>query len=60
VQQAKRVRVLRGVHDLADAALLNDAAAIHHGKVIRHRRGNGEIVGDEDDAHPEGRTEIAE
>src|SRR5882724_885286 len=60
VQQAERVRVLRGVHDLADAALLDKAAAVHHGKVVRHGRCDGKIVCDEDDAHTECLAEIAE
>ena len=60
VQQAERVRVLRGVHDLADAALLDEAAAVHHGEVVRNGRCDGKIVCDEDDAHAEPLAEIAE
>ena len=48
-----RIGMDRRAHDLAERALLDDLAGIHHRDAVADFDGDADIVGDEDDRHAE-------
>ena len=52
-QQAVGIGVARRAHHLAHTALLHDPPGIHHRNSVGDLPRHAEIMGDEDDAHPE-------
>src|SRR5450631_50632 len=51
LQQSLRIRVLRVVKDVIDAASLDHSAQVHDHHVVGHLRHHAEVVGDEHDGH---------
>ena len=59
-EQVARVLVARGVEYLAGRTRFHDAAVVHHVDPVRHLAHDPEVVGDEQQGHPEAVAKLAQ